>query len=182
VEEHDEPVMKILPRATLVDTESFIAQESGTIVQIETGYEHLLLLTGELNTPFLLCTVLVLNSCADTLFAFSAESGDLYGTGCNTDGQLGLSHSRDVYQLTKIPLPESINSREGGIERIVAGGDTSGFITKSGKLFTWGNSVRSFVRFSILFLANEMDVIESCRNTLKQVTERKSIKSFRLST
>jgi len=47
VEEDDEPVMKILPRATLVDTESVIEQESGKIVQIETGYEHLLVLTGK---------------------------------------------------------------------------------------------------------------------------------------
>ncbi|GAA5906171.1 uncharacterized protein JCM6883_005465 [Sporobolomyces salmoneus] len=110
-EDDSEPVMKILPRATLVEPPQI--ERFGKIVHLETGYEHLLVLT---------------------------ESGDLFGSGCNTDGQLGLSHSRDVYSLTHIPLPPFVKEKEGGIEKIVAGGDTSGFITKSGKLYTWGNS------------------------------------------
>ena len=74
----------------------------------------------------------------------SIESGDIFGSGCNTDGQLGLGHANDVHSLTRLRVPDSfeVENREGGIDKVVAGGDSSGFITKSGKLFTWGNSVR----------------------------------------
>ncbi|GAA5887220.1 hypothetical protein JCM16303_007381 [Sporobolomyces ruberrimus] len=111
-EEEEEPVTRVLPRATLIDD---LPLESGKIVQIETGYEHLLVLT---------------------------EAGHLYGTGCNTDGQLSLSSSNtsDHYSLTRIPLSPLLTTQEGGILKILSGGDTSGLITKSGKLYTWGNS------------------------------------------
>lgn len=71
---------------------------------------------------------------------WNLENGDLYGTGCNTDGQLSISPPLDLYSLTKIDLPKEIKQKEGGIWKIIAGGDTSGLITKSGKLYTWGNS------------------------------------------
>lgn len=45
-EEEEEPVTRVLPRATLIDD---LPLESGKIVQIETGYEHLLVLTGTSN-------------------------------------------------------------------------------------------------------------------------------------
>lgn len=72
-----------------------------------------------------------------------AEAGEIFGTGCNTDGQLGLGDGvlEDVYQLTQLQLPMEIAS-EGGVACIRAGADTSALITASGKLWTWGNSVR----------------------------------------
>ncbi|EGU12704.1 putative Uvb-resistance protein uvr8 [Rhodotorula toruloides ATCC 204091] len=85
----------------------------GRLKQIEAGFEHLLVLT---------------------------ENGQVFGTGCNTDGQLGLgSASSDIYQLTRLPLPREVE-KEGGVERISAGADTSAIITKSGKVWTFGNS------------------------------------------
>ncbi|GAA5821445.1 hypothetical protein JCM3770_007085 [Rhodotorula araucariae] len=85
----------------------------GPIKQIEAGFEHLLVLT---------------------------ETGELYGTGCNTDGQLGLGNAAaDVYQLTRVPLPSEVDM-EGGVERISAGADTSALVTRSGSVWTWGNS------------------------------------------
>ncbi|GAA5936202.1 RCC1 domain-containing protein [Sporobolomyces koalae] len=113
-QDQDEPRQNLLPRATLIDTTQ-LDQQSGKIVDIETGYEHVLVLT---------------------------ESGDIYGTGCNTDGQLGLGPESisDIYTLTQIPLSSEITEREGGVAKIFAGGDTSGLITHSGKVYTWGNS------------------------------------------
>ncbi|BGP38417.1 hypothetical protein JCM10450v2_002362 [Rhodotorula kratochvilovae] len=85
----------------------------GRIKQIEAGFEHLLVLT---------------------------ETGEVYGTGCNTDGQLGLgTAAADVYQLTRLPLPAEV-AKEGGVERISAGADTSALVTRGGTVWTWGNS------------------------------------------
>ncbi|GAA5928361.1 hypothetical protein JCM10213_005716 [Rhodosporidiobolus nylandii] len=110
-------------------TEMRLPEGAGRITQIEAGFEHLLVLT---------------------------EDGDIYGTGCNTDGQLGLSPSpspsspsspnspaealSDIYQLTRLPLPAHIRTHEGGVAAIRAGADTSALITLSGKVFSWGNS------------------------------------------
>ena len=105
------------PRLHLVPraTAVTLPREIGPIKQIEAGFEHVLLLT---------------------------ESGDVYGTGCNTDGQIGLGDaSGDVVGFTKIALPSEI-VQEGGVARICAGADTSALVTESGRVWTWGNSVR----------------------------------------
>ncbi|BGP54430.1 hypothetical protein JCM8202v2_002009 [Rhodotorula sphaerocarpa] len=63
--------------------------ELGRIKQVEAGFEHVLLLT---------------------------ESGEVYGTGCNTDGQIGLGDAAtDVMGFTRIGLPPEI-AKEGGVE------------------------------------------------------------------
>ncbi|GAA5975842.1 hypothetical protein JCM10908_005298 [Rhodotorula pacifica] len=85
----------------------------GRIKQLEAGFEHVLLLT---------------------------ESGEVFGTGCNTDGQIGLGDaSGDATGFTKIDLPRGIE-QEGGVARICAGADTSALVTESGRVWTWGNS------------------------------------------
>ncbi|GAA5998340.1 RCC1 domain-containing protein [Rhodotorula paludigena] len=90
-----------------------LPEDIGRIKQIEAGFEHLLVLT---------------------------ESGDIFGTGCNTDGQLGLgSASSDIYQLTRVPLPREI-AKSGGVESISAGADTSALVTREGTVWVWGNS------------------------------------------
>ncbi|TNY22351.1 putative Uvb-resistance protein uvr8 [Rhodotorula diobovata] len=110
LEAHEEPRQYSLPRAAAVP----LPEGLGRIKQIEAGFEHLLILT--------------------------AEDGEIYGTGCNTDGQLGLgAATSDVYQLTRLPLPGEV-AKEGGVERISAGADTSALVTKSGTLWVWGNS------------------------------------------
>ncbi|GAA6027647.1 hypothetical protein JCM8097_007963 [Rhodosporidiobolus ruineniae] len=101
---------------------------AGRIKQIAAGFEHLLVLT---------------------------EDGSIYGTGCNTDGQLGLGSSpsssssssgneaeglHDIFQLTRLPLPAHIQAHEGGVKSISAGADTSALVTESGSVWTWGNS------------------------------------------
>ncbi|GAA5885643.1 hypothetical protein JCM6882_007509 [Rhodosporidiobolus microsporus] len=92
----------------------------GRIKQIASGFEHLLVLT---------------------------ENGEIFGTGCNTDGQLGLGSSsddaeglNDIFALTKLPLPAHIYTHEGGVASISAGADTSALVTVSGKVYSWGNS------------------------------------------
>lgn len=65
----------------------------------------------------------------------------MYGTGCNTDGQIGLGDaSGDVCGFTQIALPSEV-VQEGGVARISAGADTSALVTASGRVWTWGNSV-----------------------------------------
>ncbi|GAA5849583.1 hypothetical protein JCM8547_000504 [Rhodosporidiobolus lusitaniae] len=116
LEKHEEPRQHVLPRAVAVK----LPEEMGKIKQIAAGFEHLLMLT---------------------------EDGEIYGTGCNTDGQLGLGPSSsldgglsDVFELSKLSLPEHIRAHEGGVKSISAGADTSALITESGKVFAWGNS------------------------------------------
>lgn len=71
---------------------------------------------------------------------FRLDSGEIFGSGCNTDGQLGLGPSElsDIHTLTRVRLPEEVNNQR--ISSIHSGGDTSGLITDSGELWTWGNS------------------------------------------
>ncbi|GAA6009389.1 hypothetical protein JCM11491_004303 [Sporobolomyces phaffii] len=107
-----DPVARIVPRATAI-VDAVDEDAFGQIVDVRTGYEHCVVLT---------------------------ESGDVFATGCNTDGQLGLGTSDDAYAFTRVPIPDWIRDREGGVLRVVAGADTTGVITHSGKLFTWGNS------------------------------------------
>lgn len=101
--------------------------ELGRIKQVEAGFEHVLLLT---------------------------ESGEVYGTGCNTDGQIGLGDAAtDVMGFTRIELPPEI-AKEGGVARISAGADTSALVTASGRVWSWGNSVRQTTSPSILLRAD----------------------------
>ncbi|GAA5949831.1 hypothetical protein JCM21900_004216 [Sporobolomyces salmonicolor] len=108
-----------------------VPPEVGRIKQLEVGFEHLLVLS---------------------------ESGEIWGTGCNTDGQLGLGTSvlSDVYELTKLLLPPEIVEHEGGVARISAGADTSALITQSGKVYTWGNS-----EYAQAFHGGKIDQIHS---------------------
>lgn len=73
-----------------------------------------------------------------------AEDGQLWGSGCNTDGQLGLGAGalEDMHQFTQVELPEQIG-REGGVAELRAGADTSAVVTKAGTVWSWGNSVRT---------------------------------------
>lgn len=109
----------------------------GPIRQIEAGFEHLLVLTGASRSQSLEMLLPTL-----THRLARADDGQVWGTGCNTDGQLGLgSASSDVFELTRVPLPREVE-QQGGVERISAGADTSALVTKSGTLWVWGNSVR----------------------------------------
>lgn len=46
----------------------------------------------------------------------------------------------DVHEFAKVDLPEEV-IKEGGVAGLRAGADTSALITKSGKVWSWGNSV-----------------------------------------
>lgn len=59
--------------------------------------------------------------------------------GCSTDGQCGIDELDDVWNITRLNLPQDVTKEE--IASIHAGGDTSALITKTGRLWTWGNSV-----------------------------------------
>lgn len=80
---------------------------------------------------------------AQRLFCGFADGGHIFGTGCNTDGQLGLGPDviSDVYELTRMPVPPQV--ADEGVVAIRAGADTSALLTSSGSLWTWGNSVRT---------------------------------------
>lgn len=166
-EDTDAPRQHTLPRATVVE----LPEGAGRIKQIETGFEHLLVLTGML--------ALLQALAEESLTSHElTENGQVFGTGCNTDGQLGLaSASSDIYQLTRLPLPREID-KEGGVERISAGADTSAFITKSGKVWTFGNSVRPLSYSSLATIcAHHL----YRRSTARPCTARRSTKLSRLS-
>ena len=115
IDEQEEPKLQQLSQATLVD---LAAAKLGKITQLAVGFEHALFLT---------------------------ESNEIYATGANTDGQLAImpdskdASAADVYSFTKIVLPTEVV--QDGIASIRAGADTSTLITRSGKLWSWGNSV-----------------------------------------
>jgi alpha-tubulin suppressor-like RCC1 family protein len=69
------------------------------------------------------------------------DDGSVLSVGANPDGQLGLGDKRDRDAFTDLHLPREI--RDDGVRSIHAGADTSAIITRSGRLFTFGNSVRS---------------------------------------
>lgn len=71
----------------------------------------------------------------------SAEQGELYGTGVNTDGQLGAGDAVDRRVLSKLELPDAVMQGGGGVASVHAGADTSAIITRTGELWTFGNSV-----------------------------------------
>ncbi|KAM0788346.1 hypothetical protein ACM66B_001487 [Microbotryomycetes sp. NB124-2] len=87
--------------------------EVGAVSQLAAGFDHLLVLS---------------------------EPGEVWGTGCNTDGQLGLGpdYTQDASSLTRVRLPQDVIGSK--VARIFAGADTSALITEDGDLFTWGNS------------------------------------------
>ncbi|GAA98751.1 uncharacterized protein L969DRAFT_95074 [Mixia osmundae IAM 14324] len=97
---------QLLSRATLVPRPQDM---QGSIISIAAGLEHFLALT---------------------------DQGEVYGSGINTDGQIGsgLSDS-DVTVLTRIQLPKGEQP-----EHIRAGADTSLIITSQGSVWSWGNS------------------------------------------
>lgn len=140
----DEPRMHVLPRATAVR----LPPGAGRIKQIESGFEHVLLLT---------------------------ETGEIYGTGCNTDGQIGLGAAEaDVFGFTKVDLPAEI-AQEGGVARISAGADTSALVTASGRVWTWGNSVRTLGPGRCYTPANSTDAVH--RSTARRCTPARSTRS-----
>lgn len=102
--------------------------------QIACGYEHLLILTGEL-------VILIYWMCISTEGSGDAtEHGLLLGAGINTDGQLGTSDDLDRHMPSPVKLPARVT--QIGITSLDAGADTSSFITSDGMLYTFGNSVR----------------------------------------
>lgn len=93
-----------------------------------------------------------------------SDQNEIYGTGCNTDSQLGLgptssSLSKDVYSFLPTLLPEIVKER--GIEWIRAGADTSALLDKEGDLWTWGNSVSP----ALVPRPKEVQIFISCRLT-----------------
>uniref|UniRef100_A0AAY5L8W6 X-linked retinitis pigmentosa GTPase regulator n=1 Tax=Esox lucius TaxID=8010 RepID=A0AAY5L8W6_ESOLU len=62
--------------------------------------------------------------------------GNVYSTGGNNEGQLGLG---DCEERTTFQLVDFFSSH-GPIKMLVAGSNTSAALTESGKLFTWGDN------------------------------------------
>lgn len=69
------------------------------------------------------------------------DAGHVFATGANPDGQLGLGDRNDRDAFILLDLTSEV--RDDGVRSIRAGADTSALITQSGRLFTFGNSVRS---------------------------------------
>lgn len=63
----------------------------------------------------------------------SDSNGDLYGTGWNNRGQLGLGHTEDVSRFTLVG--------KFHFQLITCGWDVSGGLTDDGDLYLWGSNV-----------------------------------------
>jgi len=95
----------------LTSRATLVSPPDVSVAQVAAGFEHVLILS---------------------------DDGQLYGTGVNTDGQLGIGDDEDRHSFSKIDLPEELSS--DGIASIVAGADTSAVLTRAGNLWTFGNS------------------------------------------
>lgn len=145
-----EPVPHQISQATLVE----LPDDCKTVKELATGFEHAILLTSNgtiYGTGEFISIMTELNRCILLTIIWNIELG------ANTDGQLGLGEAKlsDRYEFTKVTLPAEINELQGGVARIRAGADTSGLITKAGRVWTWGNSVsrqRHFAASSCPFL------------------------------
>jgi alpha-tubulin suppressor-like RCC1 family protein len=79
------------------------------------------------NLPFSVQSI----TCGPTDTAIISDDGDVYVSGTNKSGQLGLNHTNPVLELTKIPeLPPAA--------KIAIGPYSSAIITKEGDLYTGG--------------------------------------------
>ncbi|KAL9707375.1 hypothetical protein quinque_010893 [Culex quinquefasciatus] len=82
--------------------------------------------------PFEAETVLSIG-CGGGHTLVSDDKGDLYGTGWNNRGQLGLGHTEDVRRFTLVGRFH--------FQLITCGWDVSGGITVDGALYLWGSNV-----------------------------------------
>lgn len=69
------------------------------------------------------------------------ESGDLWVTGWNNKGQLGLGTTEDKNRFEKVEFNEKFKSAS-------AGWDTSAAITADNRLFVWGSNLQNQLGFS----------------------------------
>ncbi|XP_053692054.1 secretion-regulating guanine nucleotide exchange factor isoform X2 [Sabethes cyaneus] len=65
-----------------------------------------------------------------------ADDGQLFASGWNNRGQLGLGHAEDVNRFTCVTV-----GREEGFKSIATGWDVSGAINARGDLYLWGSNV-----------------------------------------
>ncbi|KAL9652086.1 hypothetical protein ABK040_015887 [Willaertia magna] len=106
-----------------ITNDNFIT-ELGMVKDISCGYEHTIILNDE---------------------------NQLFGSGCNYDGQLGFEedNNRIVKGFTKIKLPiellnDLLNCKEK-IEKLICDFNNSAIITKSGKLFLCGSNANQML-------------------------------------
>ena len=106
-------------------------EHSGPIVEVATGFDHLLVRT---------CKLLVVAAPAAMVLTCPVASGRLLGSGANSDGQLGLGGAsvRDVETLTDV---SPFGAHDDTVVTVRSGADTSFAIMRSGELWAWGNSV-----------------------------------------
>lgn len=128
-----EPAPHQISQATLVE----LPEDCRTVKELATGFEHVILLTANGTIYGTGQSSARRSVCRHALTIFINND-----PGANTDGQLGLGEGslKDTYEFTKVTLPGEIDELQGGVARIRAGADTSGLITKAGKVWTWGNS------------------------------------------
>ncbi|CAD6565465.1 MAG: hypothetical protein CYPHOPRED_005640 [Cyphobasidiales sp. Tagirdzhanova-0007] len=98
------------PLQSFTSRATIVSPPGASVQQLATGFEHALILSD----------------------------GKLFGTGVNTDGQLGMSDDVDRLTFSEISIPTQLI--EDGIASVHAGADTSAFISNEGDLWTFGNS------------------------------------------
>lgn len=140
------------PSQSFTSRAKLVSPDGVDVKQVAAGFEHCLILDGtetlrHKSQSCRLGRTRAKNSLEDLpvdkklFLPFSSEQGHLYGTGVNTDGQLGTNDDDDRHSFTRIPLPEQLE--EDGIASLHAGADSSAVISKEGDLWTFGNSVSS---------------------------------------
>ena len=69
----------------------------------------------------------------DDFFIILTENGNIYTSGSNSKGQLGIGNYDSNTKLNKVPISENIDNINVGYEHIIA-------ITKNKKIFGWGSN------------------------------------------
>lgn len=127
-------VLKGSPAQAFVTKATQIDLGSVSVKDISCGFEHALVMTGELSESPL--SQKVINIC------LYLDDGLLLATGINTDGQLGTGEDSDSPVFR--PVASMAASGAGTIASIAAAADTTAVMTDKGDIWTFGNSVSPY--------------------------------------
>ncbi|EFC42136.1 hypothetical protein NAEGRDRAFT_80487 [Naegleria gruberi] len=109
-------------------------------------------------------------ACGHNHVVFINEDGEVYGCGANFSGQLGLTHSKDMY------IPENCEFFSKKNNRVAVAGSCgechTAVLTSAGEIYVSGDSKRTHTNYFTFFASDAIGVFCGRFHTIIQITER----------